>query len=241
MEQKSRVLSASEAAEFGEFKRARKEAEISFTLKKLIVDASRREIDRASLKRICESAQKNFYSAVLVSPLNVSAAKKQLGKNGPSICCIVGGTGETLISVKKNEAKKVVRSGAREVRLCVAYSQLSNGGFSYLKREIKRIRKVVRKGTLVVALDDRSVGEEEVALGVRAAVAGRADAVCVRGESGMVLQAVNEADGRLTVEASGVQNAEQLRLVLKSGAMRVTTNCAEKIFDELYLTLDRAL
>lgn len=241
MEQKSRVLSATEAAEYGEFKRARREAEITFTLKKLIIDASRRETDRAALKRMCESAQKNFYSAVLVSPLNVAAAKKQLGKNGPSICCAVGGTGETLISVKKSEAKKAVRMGAREIRLCIAYSQLMNGGFSYLKREIKRIRRVVRKGTLIISLDDRSVGEEEVALGVRAAVAGKADAVCVRGESGMVLQAVNEADGRLSVEASGVQNAEQLRLVLKSGAMRVTTDCAEKIFDELYLTLDRAL
>ena len=41
MEQ-SAVLSAAEAAEFGEFKRYRRETEISLTLKKLVLDASGR-------------------------------------------------------------------------------------------------------------------------------------------------------------------------------------------------------
>ncbi len=241
MEQKSKVLSAAEAAEYGEFKRARREAEIAFTMKKLIPNASRRETDRPALKHTCELAVKYSASGVLVSPVNVSAAKKQLGKGGPNVCCLVGGTGESLTSIKKAETKRALRMGAKEIRLVLCYSQLAGGGYSYLKREIRRIRRTVRKGTLVVSLEDRSLGEEEIALGVRAAAAGKADAVCVRGESGLILHAVNEAAGRLGVEASGVQNAEQLRLVIKSGAARVTTECAEKIFDELYLALESSV
>lgn len=76
MEQNSKVLSAAEVAEFGEFKRARREAEISFTLNKLLIDASRRETDRAALKRACETALKLNASGVQVSPINVAAAKK---------------------------------------------------------------------------------------------------------------------------------------------------------------------
>ncbi len=172
------LISAAEAAEFGEFKRARRETEISFTLKKLIIDASRRETDRSALKNACECAVKLHAAAVLVSPVHVSAAKKLLAKSQTAICCLVGGTGESLISIKKSEAKRAVGQGAKEIRLTVCYSQLIGGGLSYLKREIKRVRRAVRKGTLVVSLEDHSLDENEVALGVRAAAA--AGAPCPR-------------------------------------------------------------
>ena len=41
------VLSATEVVEYEEFKRSRREAEIAVTLKRLIIDASRREADKA--------------------------------------------------------------------------------------------------------------------------------------------------------------------------------------------------
>lgn len=233
-----KVLSPAEAAEYGEFKRARREAEISFTLTKLLIDASRRETDRSSLKRACETAVRLNASGVLVSPVNVSAAKKLLGKSETPLCCLVGGTGESLTSVKKIEAKRAIKMGARQIRLILCYSELTSGGFQAVKREIKRLRRAVRKRTLSVSLEDRALNEEEVALGVRAAALAGADAVCVRGESGYVLRAVKEAGGRMTVEATGVENAEQLRLLLKSGAMRVTTGGGDKIAEELYGSLN---
>lgn len=232
------VLSAAEAAEFGEFKRARRETEIAFTLKKLIIDASRRETDRVALKKSCEVAFRLNASALLVSPVHVAMARKLAGKRELPICCLVGGTGESLMSVKKTETKKAVRQGAKEIRLVLCYSQLTGGGLSYLKREIKRVRKAVRKGTLTVSLEDHSLDEEEVALGVRAAVAGKANAVCVRGETALVMRAVEESAGRLQVETSGVENAEQLRLLLKAGAVRATTERGEQIAGELYASLN---
>ena len=227
-------MSAAEAAEYGEFKRARRETEISFTLRKLIVDASRRETDRIALKKACETAVRLNANALLVSPVHVAMARKFKGKSELPVCCLVGGTGESLMSVKKTETKKAVRQGAKEIRLVLCYSQLTGGGAAYLKREIKRVRKAVRKGTLTVSLEDHSLDEEEVALGVRAAVAGKANAVCVRGETFLVMRAVEESAGRLQVEVSGVENAEQLRLLLKAGAVRATTGRGEQIAGELY-------
>ncbi len=235
------ILSAAEAAEFGEFKRARREMEIAFTLKKLIVDASRRETDRAALKKACETAQRLNASGILVSPVHVVMAKKLLGKGKTPLCCLVGGTGESLMSIKKSEAKRALRQGAKEIRLVLCYSQLTGGGLSYLKREIKRVRRAVRKGTLIVSLEDHSLDEEEVALGVRAAAAGKADAVCVRGETALVMRAVEESLGRLQVEVSGVENAEQLRLLLKAGAVRATTGRGEQIAEELYTACEESL
>lgn len=231
-------LSPAEAAEFGEFRRARRETEIAFTLGKLLIDASRRETDRSALKRACETAIKLNASGVQVSPVNVAAARKQLSGSQIPICCLVGGTGESLISTKKTETKKAVRQGAKEIRLVLCYSQLTGGGLSYLKREIRRVRRATGKGTITVSLEDHTLGDDAIALGVRAAAAAKADGVCVRGETQTVLCAVHESAGRIRVEASGVENAEQLRLLIKAGAMRAATGNGEKIAEELFSALN---
>ena len=152
MEQEAKVLSAAEVAEFGEFKRARREAEVSFTLTKLLIDASRRETDRTALRRACEAAARLNVSGVQVSPVNVAAAVRLLGRGGAPVCCLVGGTGESLTSIKKAEAKKALKAGAKEIRLVLCYSQLTGGGYNYLKREIRRLRKTVRKGAAASGL-----------------------------------------------------------------------------------------
>lgn len=238
MEEEERILTKAEAAEFGEFKRARREAEVAFTLGKLILDASRRETDRAALKAVCAAAVKLKTASVTVSPVNVLAAQKLLAKSEIPVSCIVGGTGESLISIKKTEAKKALHLGAKEVRLVLCYSQLTGGGLNYLKREIRRVRRAARKRTLTVSLEDHSLTADEVGLGVRAACAGGADGVCVRGETEFVLRAVKESAGRVQVEAAGVENAEQLRLLLKAGAVRASTGCGERIAEELYASLN---
>lgn len=236
MEEEGTVLTAEEVAEYGEFKRNRRETEIVCTLKKLVIDASRRETDRAVLKKACETAVKFGASAVLVSPVNVARAKKTLAGAIP-VCCVVGGTGESLISVKKTEAKKALRQGASELRLVLCYSALTGGNFTYLKREIKRVRRAAGKRRLVVSLEDHSLGEQEISLGVKAACAAKADGVCVRGETALVAKAAETSAGKLLPEVSGVENSEQLRLLIKSGATRASTRNAEKIADELYAGL----
>ena len=161
MEQ-SAVLSAAEAAEFGEFKRYRRETEISLTLKKLVLDASGRETDKHALKAVCESAKRLGAACVLVSPVNASAARRNLEGSDVPFCCIVGGTGESITAVKKTEAKKAVRQGAGELRLIPCYSALVGGNLSYLKREIKRVKRAAKKCALTVALDDRALSADQV-------------------------------------------------------------------------------
>lgn len=239
-EERGRPLTREEAAEFLEFRRERRETEVSFTLAKLVIDASRREVDRGKLQKACEGAVRLRVSGVLVCPLNVAAAKKFLKRQEIPIVCLVGGTGESLIAVKKNEAKRALKQGAEEIRLIPSYSRLAAGEFSYLKREIKRLRSAAKRAALTLSLEDHAIDEEQIALGVKAAVAGHADGVCVRGETRYVLAAVDAGGGKLRVEASGVENAEQLRLLIKAGAVRASSGNGEKLAEELYSALDRA-
>ena len=127
MRMEENVMSAQQEREFGEFQRLRREKEITLTLKKIVVDASGREIDRRDLKRVCGCAKKIGASEVLVSPVTVAAAKRELGTGKVKLGCIVGGTGETLLSVKKTEAKRAAKSGAEVIRLVPCYSRLFSG------------------------------------------------------------------------------------------------------------------
>lgn len=234
-------MNAAEAAEYAEFRRYRRETEISVTLKRLTVDASRRETDKTALKNACACARKLKADGVLVSPVNVASARRLLAGSGVRVCCLVGGTGESLISVKKTEAKKAARQGAKEIRLVCCYSALTGGNVPYLKREIKRVRKAVKKCAFVLSLEDHTLGIEQIATGVRAAREARADGVCVRGETAYVICAADAGGDKIKVDCSGVENAEQLRLLLKTGIARASTGCADRIAEELYRDAERSL
>ncbi len=227
-------LSAAEAAEYGEFKRTRREAEIAVSLHKIIVDASRREAGRDALKAACGCVRRLFSYGVLVPPVLASPAKKRLAGSEAYVVVRIGGAGETLPAVKRYEAKKSVSQGAREILLSPCFSALKAGDLAYLRRETKKVKRAVRKLPLILSLEDHTLSEDEVALGVRAACEGGADGVCVRGEVSLVLRALRVCAGKLRVDASGVENAEQMRALLKAGASLLSTDCAEEIAEEMY-------
>ncbi len=234
MRMEENVMSAQQEREFGEFQRLRRETEITLTLKKIVVDASGREIDRRDLKRVCGCAKKIGASEVLVSPVTVAAAKRELGTGKVKLGCIVGGTGETLLSVKKTEAKRAAKSGAEVIRLVPCYSRLFAGNKDYVKREVKKLRKAVKKCAVILSLEDRSLTEEQIVIGVKAAIEGKADGICVRGESPLVLKAIEASGERVRAEVSHVENSEQLRLLLKAGAQRFVSAYPQQIAEELY-------
>ena len=229
-----RTISEAEAAEFEEFQRTRREAEAQLSLRKIVVDASKRETDRNTLSAACELAKRLNAFAVAVSPVNVSAARRKLGGSESKISCIVGGTGESIIPIKKKEAKRAMAQGAGEIRLIPCYSALFGGNTAYLKREVKKVRRAAKKCRLVLSLDDHALTKEEVERGLVAAAEGKADAVSVRGEAELALTAVRFSNGRLGVVASGVENAEQMRLLLQSGVEYVLTGNGEEVAEEMY-------
>lgn len=231
------LITEEEKTAFTEFKRTRKEAQVLLTLKKVISDASRRETDRASLKKICEFAKREKLGGVLVSPVNVAAAKKLLAGSEVRLICLIGGSGETLPAVKKYEAKRALRAGARELRLVPCYSALVGGNLAYLKREIKKVKRAAKGIKVCLSLEDHALGEEDITLGTRAACGGGADGVAVRGEMELLLRAVEIGAGKIEVDCSGVENAEQLRALQALGAARLVSPCSEQLSDELFASL----
>ena len=224
-----RVLSAAEEAEYREFLRIKRESEIALTLRRLVVDVSGIS-DRASLRAACGAASRLFAAGVLASPVQVSSVRRQLPRE-IFVAALVGGSGESLPSVKRYEAKRAVRQGADAVVLLPSMFSLLSGEGQGAKREWRLVRRAVKRARMLVALDDRRLEREAFAPAVRAAKACGADGVLVRGESEWVRAAAEEGEG-LLVEA-GAENAEQLRLLLSAGAVRVLTSAADAIAAQL--------
>lgn len=224
-----RVLSAAEEAEYREFLRIKRESEIALMLRRLVVDVSGIS-DRASLRAACGAASRLFAAGVLASPVQVSSVRRQLPRE-IFVAALVGGSGESLPSVKRYEAKRAVRQGADAVVLMPSMFSLLSGEGQGVKREWRLVRRAVKRARMLVALDDRRLEREAFAPAVRAAKACGADGVLVRGEPEWVRAAAEEGEG-LLVEA-GVENAEQLRLLLSAGAVRVLTSAADAIAAQL--------
>lgn len=224
-----RVLSAAEEAEYREFLRIKRESEIALMLRRLVVDVSGIS-DRASLRAACGAASRLFAAGVLASPVQVSSVRRQLPRE-IFVAALVGGSGESLPSVKRYEAKRAVRQGADAVVLLPSMFSLLSGEGQGVKREWRLVRRAVKRARMLVALDDRRLEREAFAPAVRAAKACGADGVLVRGEPEWVRAAAEEGEG-LLVEA-GVENAEQLRLLLSAGAVRVLTSAADAIAAQL--------
>lgn len=231
-----RVLSAAEEAEFREFLRTKREAEIALTLRRLVLDLTG-ECDRFALKAGVERAVLLGAWGVLVPPIAVPAVKKCLAGRGPHILALVGGTGETFPSVKKLEAKRAIRQGAEEVVLAVSAYSLKNGLGQNLRREFRAVRRAARNRTFSVLLADRRLSREEVVFGLKEAAAAGADGAYLSAEAEL-LEAANETCG-LFLGAAGVENAEQLALLYSAGAGRAVTAEAERIADELRLRAER--
>ena len=215
-----RVLSAAEEAEFREFLRTKREAEIALTLRRLVLDLTG-ECDRFALKAGVERAVRLGAWGVRVPPIAVPAVKKCLAGRGPHILALVGGTGETFPSVKKLEAKRAARQGAEEVVLAVSAYSLKNGLGQNLRREFRAVRRAARNRTFSVLLADRRLSREEVVFGLKEAAAAGADGAYLSAEAELI-EAANETCG-LSLGAAGVENAEQLALLYSAGAGRAVT------------------
>lgn len=230
-----RVLSQAEEAEYREFLRTKREAEIALLLRRLVVDLSG-ESDRFALKAGVESAVRLSAAGVLVSPMQVALVKKLLKKSGPRLMALVGGTGESLPSVKKLEAKRALRQGAEEIVLTVSTYSLKNGAAQNVRRELRTVRRAARRAVFSAALFDRRLSREEVLFGVREAAEAGADGAYLAAEAEAV-EAASESG--LSLGAARAENAEQLKLLVKAGAGRILTMQAERIAEELRLQSER--
>ena len=150
MENTERVtLTRSEAEEYCVYKRQRKISEIMSAMRRTESELSQGD----SAVKLCEQALRLRQASIRLTPSELLMRGENFIKNGVAVDCIVGGNGETFPCVKAYEAKKAVRAGAKEITLIITPSHILNCRYGELKREIKKVRRAVKRAVLKVRVE----------------------------------------------------------------------------------------
>ena len=139
------MLTRKEAEEYCTYKRQKKISEIMSAFRRSESELTAYD----SAVRLGEQALRLRQAAVRMTPVDLLARGEEVCKNG-MVDCIVGGNGETLISVKVYETKKAVKLGVKEITLRLTPSFIDNGRYTELRKEMKSVKRVAKK-TIVKA------------------------------------------------------------------------------------------
>ena len=220
------VISSKEAAEYCEYKRQRKRADIrSAMLKSEGVLA-----ENGDMKKVCERAVKYRQAAVRMTPMALENIRPWINAGGLNADCLVGGNGETLSKVKAYEAKCALKLKAKELTVVLSPTMLAECRYTGIRRELKRLRRIAGKAVLKARLDVRYSPERLARVSKICAEVG-VDYLsvpyyegCERLRTGLL--------GRCRLEVYGVETLDEYKKMSLSGVERIVTERAEEIQNE---------
>ncbi len=220
------VLSAKEAAEYCEYKKQSKRAEI----KSAILKSEGVLIDNGEVKKICERAVKHRQAAVRMTPSALEYVRPWVTASGVKVDCLIGGDGETLTKVKTYEAKCALRLKAKELTVTISPSMIAGCRYGSIRKELKRLRRVAGKAVLKARLSKRCSPERLAQVSKICSDVG-VDYLslplydgCERAKSGL--------SKKCRLEVFGVETLADYKKMASAGVERIVTDRVEEIQTE---------
>lgn len=190
----------------------------------------------ADLEKLCDVAYKNRYYSVCVNPCNVSYVSGYIAKNfsdSLKVVSVVGfPLGANMIDTKVFEAKQAIQNGAHEIDVVINIGRAKNGDFDYVKNELLKIKKAIKKVPLKAIIETCYFDENEIVKLCKVCVAAKVDFVKTStgfGIGGATISNValmkKVVAGKCFVKASGgIRSREQAVEFLNYGADRIGTS-----------------
>lgn len=231
-----------ELLEFEEYKRNKKQAEISALLNKIDHTLLKQTATKQDLKKLCDEAIKYGFYSVCVQPAHVIEVCSYLGKSEVNVACVVGfPMGENTTECKVFETKRAIAQGADEIDMVICISAIKNGNWSYVKKDIKKVVGAAKKNPVKVILENSLLTKEEIVKACKICV--DAGAAFVKTSTGYFGEGAKEEDVRLMKEtvkgkclvkaSGGIRNAEDFKKMISAGADRIGTSAGVKIAENL--------
>ena len=220
------VISTKEAAEYCEYKKQRKRADIRSAMLK----SEGVLTDNGEAKKICDRAVKYRQAAVRMTPSALEYVRPWVTASGIRVDCIIGGDGETLSKVKAYEAKCALKLKAKELTVAISPSMLAECRYGGIRKELKRLRRVAGKAVLKARLDKRCSPERLARVSKICSDVG-VDYLsvplydgCERIRSGL--------SGKCRLEVFGVETLAEYKKMAGAGVERIVTDRVEEIQTE---------
>ena len=113
------------------------------------------------IKKLCEEAILYHTASVCIPPCYISRIKDAYGDK-VNICTVIGfPLGYSVTAAKIAEAKQAIADGASEVDMVVNITDVKNGRFEEVLREISAIKSAVGRKILKVIIETCYLTEEE--------------------------------------------------------------------------------
>lgn len=194
-------------------------------------------------KILCREAADNNFAMVAINSAPVKLCSELLKESNVHVGSAISfPLGQTTIEVKEFETKKAIEEGADEIDYVINVSELKNGNFDYIKKEMETIVKVCRDNKVLskVIFEICYLSEEEIKKLCLIAKEVKPDFIKTStgfGTSGATVEAVKlmkETVGDLVQvkAAGGIRDWKTCAQMIDAGATRIGTSSSLKILEE---------
>lgn len=189
------------------------------------------------IKKLCDEAVEYQTASVCIPPCYIQRVKEAYGEQ-INICTVVGfPLGYSVTEAKIAETKKALEDGASEIDMVINISDVKNGDYAAVEKEIAALKEVVGDKILKVIIETCYLTEEEKIAMCKAVTAAGAD--YIKTSTGFGTAGATISDIRLFKEnigehvkmkaAGGVKTVEDLEAFLQGGCDRIGTSSAVKL------------
>ena len=189
------------------------------------------------IKKLCDEAVEYQTASVCIPPCYIQRVKEAYGEQ-INICTVVGfPLGYSVTEAKIAETKKAPEDGASEIDMVINISDVKNGDYAAVEKEIAALKEVVGDKILKVIIETCYLTEEEKIAMCKAVTAAGAD--YIKTSTGFGTAGATISDIRLFKEnigehvkmkaAGGVKTVEDLEAFLQEGCDRIGTSSAVKL------------
>ena len=189
------------------------------------------------IQSLCEEAIRYQTASVCIPPSYIARVHEKYG-DAVNICTVVGfPLGYSVTEAKAEETKKALEDGANEIDMVINISDVKNGDYDKVEKEIARLKEITGDKILKVIIETCYLTEEEKIAMCKAVTNAGADFIKTStgfGTGGATLEDVELFKKHIGPEvkikaAGGVRTVEDLKDFIDAGCSRIGTSSAVKL------------
>lgn len=192
------------------------------------------------IQQLCMEAIENKTASVCIPPCYTARVKESFGDQ-IKICVVIGfPLGYSVTSAKIEEAKSAVNDGADEIDMVINITDVKNGDFDKVTKEIREIKECIGDKILKVIVETCYLTEEEKIAVCRLITEANAD--YIKTSTGFGTGGATVEDIRLMRQyigpdikikaAGGIRSISDMELFISEGSSRLGTSSAIRLFEE---------
>ena len=200
--------------------------------------------DHAAFEKLCGEAREFGFKMVAVNSVQTAQCRALLAGSPVHVGAAISfPLGQTTIEVKEFETRDAIANGADEIDYVVNISELKDGNWTYIRREMETIVNVCRPAGIIskVIFENCYLENDEIEHLAKIALAVRPDFIKTStgfGTGGATAEDVARmkqvvGDTVKVKAAGGIRTLEACRAMIAAGAERIGTSASVKIIQEL--------